>query len=301
MKLRELRAQGRIELAASKIEGSIQLEIDLLLGELLGVSREKLLIRLDEAVDLNTQGRFWSLVERRKSHEPMAYILGRKEFYGEEFIVSPDVLIPRPETELLVELAFAKLELLFPEPSATLSEEISIYDVGTGSGVIILSLMNLLRRRKGTSSLDKIKWYATDISEKALAVGLRNACKLKLDDYVEFKRADLLESMHEDHAKKIIVSNPPYIGEDGKLCLAKDIVDYEPDLALFGGENGFELVDKLIKQAVSNCSIGDSIFVEIGINQAYDLSCILDFLEHLTYRFHKDLGGIERILEINIK
>ena len=200
------------------------LDSELLLSKTLNKSREKILINLDEKIEEKKVFIFKEYLKRRSKNEPIAYILGQKEFWSKNFKVSKDTLIPRPETELLVS------ELL----KIYTAKNISILDIGTGSGCIILSLLGTLKKSIG---------LGIDISKKAILIAKNNAKKHKLSNRVKF----LNKSFEDIHGRRfdLVVSNPPYIDSKNIKNLSEDIKKYEPTLALDGGNDGLDLIKKL--------------------------------------------------------
>jgi len=209
-------------------------------------------------------------LDERLKGKPTQYITKRQEFYGREFHVTPDVLIPRPETELLVE-TIVKLK---PAPG-------TLVDIGTGSGIIAVTLALELQRRL----------IATDLSFEACAVARANAVRLGAD--VDFLQADLLKPF-ADASIDIIVSNPPYVSFSDRPTLQREVRDYEPNLALFGGPNGLSIYKRLIPEARRVLKPGGILALEIGFNQSETVSALAaDFAGH---QLIPDLAGIPRVL-----
>ncbi len=219
--------------------------------------------RYDEALNQRSQGM------------PPQYIMGHQEFWGMDFIVSPDVLIPRPETEHLVE---AVLEL------ARSLESPRIVDVGTGSGCIALAL---------AKELPHAAVHAVDISPEALDIARRNAKLHRLEQRVTFHRSDLLGTFTQGELCDFVVSNPPYIRESEKGHLQIEVRDFEPHLALFSGPNGYEIIERLIQQAAQVLKPDGWLAMEIGAGQHERLVTLLADWTHL--RFVEDLQGIKRV------
>ncbi|HEY0758821.1 MAG TPA: peptide chain release factor N(5)-glutamine methyltransferase [Acidisarcina sp.] len=213
------------------------------------------------------------MVERRAAFEPVQYILGEQEFFGLRFEVTRDVLIPRPETEHLVEALLARM----PRDRA-----VRIADVGTGSGAIAVALARELPQAELT---------ALDISPEALLVAVRNAEQHGVGRRVRFALSDLLQAVCEGPAFDAIVSNPPYIG-DGE-ALERQVRDHEPRAALFGGETGFEVYERLIPQAAALLRPGGWLLLEIGASQQERLRELLAVWDEVS--FVRDLQGIPRV------
>lgn len=229
-----------------------QLDCEILLSFVLGKDKVYLLVHGDEEISKSDSDNFAKLIDLRSKGTPIAYLTNIKEFYSLPFYVDKNVLIPRPETERLVDLAFNEIKRRI-ELDKNLKRLI-IYDVGTGSGCIAISLIHKIQ----TDKLDqKIKFifFLTDISGKALKVAKKNfksiikSCK-NID--VNFIKADLLGNFKDKY--DIIVSNPPYIPSEQIKCLDHTVRDFEPKAALDGGEEGIKIIEKLITQSVNRLS-----------------------------------------------
>jgi release factor glutamine methyltransferase len=218
------------------------------------------------------------LVARRARGEPVAYLTGDREFYGRPFRVSPAVLIPRPETEMLVERALAAID-------ARRDGNISVVDVGTGSGCIAVTLA---LERPAAQVL------ATDVSRDALEVARANAARLGAVQRVRFTH-DTLTGPAD--AVDVIVSNPPYIAERDREFVMRDVRDFEPSGALFAGIDGLDVIRKLINRAAVALRPGGSLLMEIGAGQA---AAVLELMERAGFedlRTTSDLAGIARVVE----
>ena len=219
------------------------------------------------------------LVARRARGEPVAYLTGEREFYGRAFRVTRDVLIPRPETELVVSEALACLRR---EPSVSGSPV--VVDIGTGSGCIAITI---------ALEQPAARVVATDISAPALAVAEDNARRLGAEDRITFRHGALLADVHGPI--DLIVSNPPYIATADRASLAVDVVSYEPAAALFAGEDGLAVVRPLIVAAATSLRSGGHLVMEIGFGQAHDIARLIDEEPHLSLvRIQADLQQIPR-------
>lgn len=227
-----------------------------------------------EGLDPQDEARWTELMARRLAGEPLAYLLGTAEFWSLRLRVTPDVLVPRPETELLVEHALAA----FP------SQSLRYADVGTGSGAIAIALKKE-RPAAFVVGLDK--------SHKALGVAQANARGLGLD--VGFIASDWLAAVHGARFD-IMVSNPPYI-DSGDPCLAGDGLRYEPSLALVGGEDGLDGLRAVIVQSVSHLNDGGRLLLEHGSCQGPATAALLRQAGFTAIRTHTDLAGHERVTE----
>jgi release factor glutamine methyltransferase len=219
---------------------------------------------------------FEGLVERRARREPMAYILGRQEFWGLTFEVTADVLIPRPETEGVIEA------LLERRPERTVP--LRIADVGTGSGCLAVALATLYPQAHVTAS---------DVSEPALEVAARNAARHGVADRVSFIRTEMLRD--SDSAFDAIVSNPPYIPDGDRLNLAPEVRDHEPAIALFSGPAGMQALTTLVQRAPAHLAGNGLLVVEFGFGQEAQVRALVDAQPRLVLlEIRRDLQGIPR-------
>ncbi|MDC2987166.1 peptide chain release factor N(5)-glutamine methyltransferase [Candidatus Pelagibacter bacterium] len=253
MKIFETIKLGSNLLRKSEISSHI-LDSEILLSNVLSKTREKILVNLDQKINQKNILKFKKYIERRSKNEPIAYILEEKEFWSKKFIVNKDTLIPRPETELLVE----KLVKLF------MGKNISILDIGTGSGCIILSLLINLKKSVG---------LGVDVSKKAILIANKNAKRHELFNRVKF----LNKSFESIFSKKfdLIVSNPPYIETKNIKNLSEDIKRFEPIIALDGGKDGLDLIKKVIYKSNRILKINGMLALEIGNEQIKKVSKIL--------------------------
>lgn len=260
-----------------------KLEAEVLLRHVLKIDRAAMFRDLDEDISMEDSSNIASLVKRRIKREPLAYITGVKEFYGLPFVVSEDVLIPRQETELLVDAAIVQAKSLG-------KNQISIVDVGTGSGAIAVSLaLNI-----PTSSI-----IAVDISEAALAIADDNRRTHGLYSRIKLRRGNLLEPIIDKI--DILVSNPPYIRSD-KLTSLQEEVLREPVVALDGGCDGLELIKRLLFQAVDKMSNPGVILFEIDPDQASEaVKLCQQFFPSAITTVLKDLSNNERAVLLEIR
>ena len=282
MKVRDALRQARDKLRASGVEDA-GFESEYLLRHALGCTREFLLIALDSDVSSSDQLRFDSIIARRADGEPSAYITGHKEFYGLDFKVDPRALIPRPETELLVELA-----LDFAARRTSRDEGLNIAEVGVGCGAIAIAL---------AVNLSGARIVATDISPAALNLASENVSRHGVEDRVTLLNGDLLDPV--SGPIDILVSNPPYIPSAHLAALPREIRDHEPRVALDGGEDGITVIDRLIRQAKYKLRPGGAMFVEIG----WDLGILalarsLELWPKSEVSITPDLAGLDRVLTL---
>lgn len=256
-----------------------RLDAELLLAHVLGLDRLRLYMNADRELTDDEVDRFRALLRRRGEGESVAYLLGEWEFWGMALIVDGRVLVPRPETELLVEQALA----LVPVREAALR----IVDVGTGSGAIALALAR---------ELPRATLVATDLSDDALDVARLNAARHELGERVHFLRADLLDRLvRKGSVADVVVSNPPYVAEDSAE-LEAGVRRFEPALALFAAEQGLATIRRLIDEAARVLRPGGLLLVEHGHDQGdatRALAHAVGFVEVWTVR---DYGGHDRLL-----
>ena len=243
---------------------------------LLGWSLADWLSRRDNEADAAFTNQFGALISRRATYEPVAYLLGTREFYGRPFVVQPGVLIPRPETELLVEVALEWIEA---------TEARLIADVGTGSGCVAITLA---LEHPGLSII------ATDRSPEALAIAKINAGTLGAAAAIDWRETDLLTGVAGP--LDLIVSNPPYVPERDRDSLSADVRDFEPSLALFAGDDGLDVVRRLIPQAISRLRPGGALIMEVGEGQWPAVTALLEQSGCASVDWHVDLQGIPRIV-----
>lgn len=248
-----------------------------LLAHQLSIAREQLIAHPDQAVSASDAAAFEQLASRRRADEPLAYLLAEKEFYGRVFAVSPAVLIPRPETELLVDLALARLAAC-----ARGGKPPRVLDLGTGSGCIAISLAIEHARTEVT---------ATDTSTAALALARANAARLGVGN-VEFAHGDWFAALPADARFDLIVSNPPYVAE-GDPHLAD--LRFEPALALVAGADGLAALRKIIEGATSHLSPGGWLLLEHGGEQGAAVRALLEERRWINVQTHFDAAGLERV------
>ncbi len=258
-----------------KIENP-RLNAEQLLAHTLRLSRMDLYLEFERNLAENELGPLRDLVKRRGQGEPLQHLLGTVEFCGHTFAIDKRAMVPRPETEELVELLLAEI--------SGQKSEIRILDVGTGSGVIGLSL---------AVKFPQANVCAIDISEDALSLARENAAQLRLSERVRFQKSDLLENVSERF--DLIVANLPYISMQDRHLLAREVL-HDPEVALFGGSSGDELVRELIEQAPAHLEPGGLLALEIGLGQAEGLSHFLRQKNYHDIELKKDYSGISRFL-----
>ena len=254
MKASELINIGSKKLKTNSIKSFI-LDSEILLSKVLNKKREEVLVDLNQKIENNKILEFLKYIDRRALKEPIAYIIQQKEFWSKNFEVNNKTLIPRPETELMLE----KLINIYKKKS------INILDIGTGSGCIILSLLSELKRSKGTG---------IDISLGALQIAKKNAKKLNILSNVKFQK----KSINSFFSQKfdLVVSNPPYIRSSDLKNLEDDIKLHEPKIALDGGNDGLDLIKKVIYKAKEILKANGRLALEISNEQVLQVSKILE-------------------------
>jgi release factor glutamine methyltransferase len=276
-------AAARLRAGGSR---SPRLDAELLLASALGVSRAELFREPGRTLLPDEAARFEELMGRRVAREPVAYILGSRAFRTIDLEVTHDVLIPRPETETLVEVALEALgamPIAGPDPE----DEPLALDVGTGSGCVALAL---------AAEDPFVRLVAADVDPGALAVARRNGARLGLARRVEFVLSDLFADVGE-RPFDLIVSNPPYIPADEYVALEPNVRDYEPRLALYGGVDGLDFYRRLIPGAALLLRPGGTLALEVGAGQADDVAGIIDASgAYETPQRRSDLSGVARVV-----
>ncbi len=290
-----LRQAARLLTAAGSEEAD--LEAELLLSHALRVDRVHLYQRLADEIPAEQERAYRDLLARRLAHEPTAYILGHKEFYGLEFEVTPAAIIPRPETEVLVEqlLAFAR-ERFGGAP-------LTVVDVGVGCGAIAVAV---------ASELPKAQVIATDISPEALDLAGRNAQRHSVAERIHFHEGDLLEPLSSAHPEPksgrsrassrradIIAANLPYVRTADWERLPPEIREHGPRDGLDGGPDGLRIIDRLLRQAPAHLTPGGALFLEIGDEQGAAASAIAaQAFPDALIEVKPDLAGLDRVLVV---
>ncbi|HTA78229.1 MAG TPA: peptide chain release factor N(5)-glutamine methyltransferase [Terracidiphilus sp.] len=276
MTLHEALERGALQLGAGPHPEKARRDAEVLLLHASGRSRTDLLAHGEDEFSLAESLRYKSLLDRRAKGEPIQYITGETEFYGLPFRVTPDVLIPRPETEHLVETVVA-LARSFAAPR--------IVDIGAGSGAISVALAHHLPKARITT---------TDLSEAALAIARENVRSNGVADRICFLQGDLLAPLAGEKFD-IIVSNPPYVPARDRDSLSVEVREYEPLLALFAGEDGLDIYRRLIPAAFVALTSGGFIALEIGYGQADAVQNFLRAAGFAQIEFTPDLQSIPRV------
>jgi release factor glutamine methyltransferase len=263
---------------------SARLDAEVLLAATLGVDRVKLYTHFDQPVLSGELARFKEMIQRRLKREPVAYIIGQREFWSLSFKVTRDVLIPRPETEILV----AETIKLFSSWASRDSNPQTL-EIGTGSGAISIAL---------ATELSSVTVVATDVSERALAVAAENAALHQVSNRIQFLRGDLFSPLQKGTKFHLILSNPPYISQEQFPDLPPEVRDFEPPLALDGGKDGLEFYRRAFPQVSEFLLPGGWFFTEIGAGQDQDILQIGSKNRDLEeFGFIPDLAGIKRVFK----
>ena len=273
MKYYEIINQGSKILKLNKIKSS-SLDSEILLSSLLNLDRSRLIINHNSNVSNDEKKFFFNLINRRKNNEPISYITGYKDFWNNSFKVDKNVLIPRPDTETIVEQVLNYLTLLSTK---------KILDIGTGSGCIIISI---LKERK------KCKGIGIDISKNAIKLAKYNAKIQHIKNRIKFFHSDIDNFFLDKY--DLIISNPPYIKQHEINGLEKDIKNYEPRVALNGGIDGYSKIRLTIKKSSALIKKNGKLFLEIGSNQVMETLKILKFNGFFVNKIVKDLANKNR-------
>lgn len=260
-----------------------RLDASLLLGHVIGLDRTRLLTRSDEQVDETCYREYLARLEQRAAGQPLQYLIGSQEFYGLHFIVTPDVLIPRPETEFLIDRVIKAVKELNLETPL-------IADIGTGSGCIAITL---------AKQLPEARLIATDVSSAALNVARTNAELNSVRDRIEFVEGDLVSPFAErgpDFCVDVLAFNPPYVPEDSRESLQREVRDWEPEIALFGGIDGLDFYRRLVVEGTRHLKPGGLVILEIGFTQLEPIQEIVKGGPLELVDITRDLQGIPRTL-----
>ena len=268
------RAAGQLS-AQPELRAAAAADAVLLLMHSLGIDRAALIAHPERTLSREEQEALERMIDRRLRCEPIQYITGTQEFFGLALKVSPAVLIPRPETEILVEAVIARLEKETP---------LRIADVGTGSGAIAIALAHALPHAFVT---------AIDLSRESLVVARENATTHSLEGRIRFVESDLLEAIADEPLFDAIVSNPPYISSEEAAGLHRQVRDYEPAQALFAGPSGLEVYERLIPQAFALLKPNGLLALEIGHGQRDAIAALLSGWR--VVEFVPDLQQIPRV------
>ena len=272
----------QLKLATKKLEkagiDTPRLDAEVLLAYILNTRRLALYVQSAKVLSFEQITRYHNLLKRRLERIPVAYLTGHKEFMGLNFAVTPDVLIPRPDTEVLAQ---GVIESLY-----TFNRSIKIADLGVGSGAICVSILKFV---------ENVTAVAVDISKNALEIAQFNAQKFNVDDRITFYEGNLFEPL-EGQTFEVIVSNPPYIAAEEFKNLQAEVTG-EPRLALYGGKDGLKFYREIIEAAPKFLADDGFLAMEIGFNQSHSVQKLLKENGNFNYiQVWKDLAGIERVI-----
>jgi release factor glutamine methyltransferase len=281
-----MQVREALKLAIKKFKESSTPSLDarLLLAHALNYSQEKLLINYDKELEQDIETRFFEFVARREEQEPIAYILGRQELYGLEFLVNKHVLIPRPETELIIDI------LKEDSTRKGQNDNIDILELGIGSGAISICLAKEMLLANITGA---------EISDEAIDIAQSNILKHKAQNQVKILKSDWYSALDKKKKYDYIVSNPPYICRSEIYQMSKETIDFEPDLALYADNEGLFSYQAIIQDAKNFLKNNGKLVFEIGYSQK---NMILDLLKHAGFEntlVKQDLSGLDRIIVAN--
>ena len=275
MNIENILSEGINILQKNKIANP-QLDSEILLSNSIKRDKKHIILNPKEVLNSEQLGKFKSLIERRKKGEPIAYLINKKEFWKDEFFVNKDVLIPRPDSELIIEQV---LKIYLKDV------QLQVLDIGTGSGCILLSILK-----------ERSNFYGTgiDISKKSINVSKFNAKQLNLTNRVKFFHSSV--DNFNNGKYDVIVSNPPYIEQLSLKYLEKDVVNFEPKLALSGGFDGFSKIRKVINKTSNLIKKNGKFILEIGFNQKNKVIKILKEEGFYVNKAIKDYGNNDRCI-----
>ena len=259
---------------------------EMILSKILDLSRVNLYLHYDDVLSTDKLATIKKYIKKRSEHYPLQYLLGETEFYGHKIMVEEGVLIPRPETEILVDSVVTYI-------SGHKKNSWDILELGTGTAVIPISIINYFKNQKYT-----VNFMATDISPKALEISQRNLAKYDLDN-IKLIKSDMFENINNKF--DIIISNPPYIEAENWTNLPPEIKEHEPKEALLAGEKGLEYYKLILEQAKNYLKLNSRIFLEIGAEQREDIINLVQNFEHEIIKITKDFNDRDRVVEIKVK
>ena len=255
---------------------SSQLDCEVLLSNVLKISRENMLVDLNKKINHRDFINFNKLINRRKKNEPVAYIVGYKEFWNKQYKVNSDVLIPRPDTEILVEEVIKSIQI---------NSSLNILDIGTGTGCVLLSVLNERKKCYG---------IGLDISKKAINIAKHNAKIQQIKNRIKFINSGIDKFYVGKY--DLIISNPPYIKTGDIKNLDKDVSFYEPRIALNGGQDGYSKIREVVYRSYFLIKKKGKLFLEIGYNQKNEVIRILNYNKFYINKVVKDLGKNNRCI-----
>jgi release factor glutamine methyltransferase len=277
--LKELLSYAAGHLKEAGIDNPL-LDARLLLQHTLNLSTEEFITHT-KPINKALQQKFKTLITRRQKHEPIAYILSTKQFYGLEFYITLNTLIPRNDSEILIDAVIENYKK---------NQPLKILDLGTGSGCLILTLLKHFTQAQAV---------AVDISKKALQIAIKNAHIHNLQDKIAFIHSNWFSDIDKEQIFDLIISNPPYIGENEKNHVNQETF-FEPALALFAGNNGLACYEKIAKIAQRHLTAQGNIYLEIGFRQRKQVENIFIKNGFQCQNIYKDFSGHERCIQLNL-
>ena len=271
MKIRQLLSDVTLKLSISEIDNAAR-DARILVAHALGIPISQLSLNTNENVPEDISASLEKLISRRINREPIAKILGKRQFWGRTFFISEDVLDPRGDTETLI-------NYVKDRPVR------SVLDLGTGSGVIAISL---------ACEWKEVHVVATDISEAALLVAQKNARYFNVQDKIDFLKSDWFEAIEGKF--DLIISNPPYIGLSESSEISQEVLNYDPDIALFAGSDGLEAYERIIPQLTKFLNPGARVVLEIGASQSESVKTLMNSSGLYEVNTFKDLAGKDRLV-----
>ena len=271
MKVKQLLSDVTLKLSISEIDNAAR-DARILVAHALGIPISQLSLNTNENVPEDISASLEKLISRRINREPIAKILGKRQFWGRTFFISEDVLDPRGDTETLI-------NYVKDRPVR------SVLDLGTGSGVIAISL---------ACEWKEVHVVATDISEAALLVAQKNARYFNVQDKIDFLKSDWFEAIEGKF--DLIISNPPYIGLSESSEISQEVLNYDPDIALFAGSDGLEAYERIIPQLTKFLNPGARVVLEIGASQSESVKTLMNSSGLYEVNTFKDLAGKDRLV-----
>ncbi len=256
---------------------SIALDALLILSHVTSLSKEEIIFNPDSELDKSQEEFFFTLILRRKNYEPLSHIIAKREFFGRNFFVNRNVLDPRPDSEILIELALEQIQ--------SKQKNLKILELGVGSGCLIITLLALNLNSVGVG---------IDISEEALKICARNAKENLIDDRLQIVRSDLFQQINPNQKFDLIISNPPYIKSGDIENLQPEVKNYEPRIALDGGLDGLDFYHKIAFDAKNFLTEEGKIILEMGFGQKEEVSEIFVGEGFSQIGLRADLSGIDR-------
>jgi len=271
LKVKQLLSDVTLKLSISEIDNAAR-DARILVAHALGIPKSQLSLKTNEDIPEKTRSSLEKLIYRRINREPIAKILGKRQFWGRTFFINGDVLDPRCDTETLI-------DYVIDRPVR------SVLDLGTGSGVIAISL---------ACEWKEVHVVATDISEAALFVAQKNAKYFDVQDKIDFLKSDWFEAIEGKF--DLIISNPPYIGLSEISEISKEVLNYDPDLALFAGRDGLEAYKRIIPYLINFLKPQGIVVLEIGASQSESVKTLMNSYGLSEVKTLKDLAGKDRLV-----